>query len=153
MRPSMMLRIASAISFLLFAGHSAGGLSSWSPQSDTTVLNTMRSVHFPVQGFTRTYFDFYMGFGLIISVYLLAQTVLLWQLASWIKLDLVRVRSFASVLLFVAVASAMLDWFFFFAAPLLMTIGIAASIGIALVQTRTPRPVGDPEMAQVRARS
>jgi hypothetical protein len=152
MRPSMMLRIASAISFLLFAGHSAGGLSSWSPRSETTVLDTMRSVHFPVQGFTRTYFDFYVGFGLIISVYLLAQTVLLWQVASWIKLDPVRGRPFASTLLFVAVASAMLDWQFFFAAPLLMTIAIAACIGIALVQTRTPRPAGDLEMAQAPAR-
>jgi hypothetical protein len=38
----------------------------------------MKSHHFDAMGFSRTYWDFYYGFGLVISGYLLVQAVMLW---------------------------------------------------------------------------
>ena len=46
MTTAILLRITSAISFLLAAGHTLGGWSSWSPVGDTDVLTSMRTFQF-----------------------------------------------------------------------------------------------------------
>jgi hypothetical protein len=135
MKPSTALRIASATSWLLFAGHSAGGIHSWSPQGETAMLGAMRSVQFQVTGLTRSYWHFYVGFGLVISVYLLAQSVLLWQLASWVEVDPARTRPMILVFLAAAVATVILDWMFFFAAPIVFSVTIAFCLGLAVLLT------------------
>jgi hypothetical protein len=133
LQTSTSLRIASGASLLLFAGHTAGGLSSWSPIGSTTVLDAMRSFQFPVNGFTRSYWHFYIGFGLVISVYLLAQTVLLWQLASWSKVDPIHTRRGVAVFFVAAALTSVLDWMFFFAAPLVISVVITTFLGLALM--------------------
>jgi len=45
----------------------------------------MKSQHFLAQGATRTYWDFYFGFGVLIGVFLLIQAVALWQIGSLAK--------------------------------------------------------------------
>jgi hypothetical protein len=40
----------------------------------------MRSVRFDAHGFSRTYWEFYVGFGLFVSVFLVFAAVLAWQL-------------------------------------------------------------------------
>ena len=42
----------------------------------------MRQFQFEAEGVTRTYWEFYIGFGVMISVFLLVQAVMLWQLAA-----------------------------------------------------------------------
>jgi hypothetical protein len=135
MKPSTTLRVASAMSSLLFAGHSAGAVHSWSPQGETTVLGAMRAVQFEVTGFTRTYWHFYMGFGLVISVFLLAQAMLLWQLASWVTVDPARTRPMLLVFFASAIAMVVLDWMFFFTAPIVLSVAIAVCLGIAVLST------------------
>jgi hypothetical protein len=135
MKPSSLLRVASGMSFLLFAGHTAGGVHSWSPQGENAVLGAMRSVQFQVSGFTRTFWDFYVGFGFVLSVYLLAQAVLLWQLASWVKVDPVRTQSIVLVFFATAIATIILDWMFFFTAPIVLSVAIAVCLGLAVVST------------------
>jgi hypothetical protein len=132
MQTSTALRFASGASLLLFAGHTAGGLSSWSPMGNTAVLDAMRSFHFPVNGFTRSYLHFYVGVGLLISVYLLAQAVLLWQLASWTKIDPVRTRQVIAVFFAAAVLTTVLAWMFFSVAPLVVSLVVAVFLGLAL---------------------
>jgi len=73
MTPSVFLRSASVITLLFAAGHAMGAVDSWSPSGETAVLGAMRSFHFDVMGTTRTYLDFYLGFGLYITVLLLLQ--------------------------------------------------------------------------------
>jgi hypothetical protein len=73
----------------------------------------MRSFHFDMVGVSRSHFDFYLGFGLINSIYLLTQAVVLWQLGSMARFDPIRVRPLIGF--FVAsVASAFLPWGFLF---------------------------------------
>ena len=79
MNASLLLRIASVISLVFAAGHSLGGRKYWSPQGKTEVLKAMRTVRFEVFGVSRTYLDFYLGFGLSLSVFLLLQAAVLWQ--------------------------------------------------------------------------
>jgi hypothetical protein len=44
------------------------------------VLAAMQSTHFTIQGFTRTYWDFFVGAGFTVGVLYLFAAVLAWQL-------------------------------------------------------------------------
>src|SRR5690348_3484713 len=76
------LRLAAVISLVFAVGHTLGGLKGWSPIGQTAVLTAMRTFRFEVGGVNRSYFEFYRGFGFLLSVYLVLQAVLLWQLGS-----------------------------------------------------------------------
>jgi len=136
MRPSLFLRIASIITLLFSAGHTMGGMESWSPQGDTAVLRTMKSFRFDAMGVSRTYWDFYLGFGLFISVFLLLQAVLLWQLAAIAKADPVRVRPLIASFFLASVACALPAWKFIFAAPVIFSLAITACLGLAFLTSR-----------------
>jgi hypothetical protein len=131
MKPSLPLRIASILTLLFAAGHTAGGLSFWSPAGETEVLRAMRSFHFDAGGSSRTYLDFYLGFGFIVSVYLLLQAVALWQLASIAKSDALRVRPLIGSFLLASVASAVLSWRFIFVLPVVSSTVVAVCLGLA----------------------
>jgi hypothetical protein len=137
MRTPIALRVASVVSLLLFAGHSAGGLASWSPAGQTAVVDAMKSTQVHVQGFTRSYWQFYIGFGWTLSVYLLAQTVLFWQLASRWQRESASMRPIITLFFAAAVATTILDWVFFFAVPLVMALVIAVCLGVALMPGRS----------------
>ena len=131
MRPSLLLRIASILTLLLAAGHTAGGLSFWSPAGETEVLRAMRSFHFDAGGVSRTYLDFYLGFGFVIGVYLLMQAVAFWQLASIAKSDALRIRPLIGSFLLASVASAVLSWRFIFVVPVVSFTAVAVCLGLA----------------------
>ena len=131
MKAPLLLRIASIITLLLAAGHTSGGLSFWSPAGETEVLRAMRSFHFDAGGVSRTYLDFYLGFGFIIGVYLLAQAVVLWQLASLAKADPIRVRPLVGSFLLASVVSIFLSWRFIFLLPVVSFTAVAVCLGLA----------------------
>ena len=138
MRTSLLLRIASILTLLLAVGHTSGGLSFWSPAGETEVLRAMRSFHFDTAGTSRTYLDFYLGFGFIISVYLFMQTVALWQLASIAKSDSKSVRPLIGLFLLTSVASAALSWRFIFVIPVVSNIAVAVCLGLAFYASWKP---------------
>ena len=131
MRTAALLRVASVITLLFAAGHTMGGLDSWSPPGDTEVLRSMRSFRFDAMGWTRTYWDFYVGFGLYITVLLLLQAVLLWQLASVAKAGSVRVRPLIASFLVVSAACAVVAWKFIVLPPVVFSLVIAACLAAA----------------------
>jgi hypothetical protein len=131
MKPSILLRTASILTALFAAGHTIGGTSSWSPAGETDVLRAMRSFHFDAAGASRTYLDFYLGFGYILGVYMLAQAVVLWQLASMAKSDAYRIRPLVGSFFFVAVASTVLSWIYLFIVPVICSAAIAVCLGVA----------------------
>ena len=79
MTTTLWLRIAAVILLLFTVGHTMGGLQHWSPMGDNEVLRQMTAVRFDTMGASRTYLDFFMGFGWSISIMMLLQTVLLRQ--------------------------------------------------------------------------
>jgi hypothetical protein len=134
MRPSTLLRVASILSLLLFAGHSSG--FPWTPDRSAatdSLIGQMKSLHFGVMGFSRTYWDFYVGFGLTISVLLLLAAVILWQLASDAKTAPRKTRPFIGMFLAGFTSIAILDWVYFFTAPLVLSIAIAICLAFAWV--------------------
>ena len=131
MRPTLLLRIASILTLLLAIGHTSGGLSSWSPAGETETLRAMRSFHFDAAGASRTYLDFYLGFGYTLSAYLLMQVIVLWQLASMAKSDAPRVRPLIGAFLFASLASAALAWRFIFVVPVICFAAVSVCLGLA----------------------
>jgi hypothetical protein len=136
MSPTLFLRIASVVSLLFAAGHTLGGTESWSPPGETEVLRAMRSFRFDAEGVSRTYSDFYLGFGLTIGVYLLLQAVLLWQLATMAKADPVGVRPPIASFFLASVASAIVSWRYIFAVPVVFSVVVAACLGAAFLTAR-----------------
>ena len=133
MTPTPFLRAASVLSFLFAAGHTLGGKESWSPPGETDVLAAMRSFRFDAEGVNRTYLEFYLGFGYTISIYLLLQAVVLWQLAAVAKAAPRLARPMIAAVLVASLASAVVSWKFIFAVPALFSVLVAACLAAALV--------------------
>ena len=131
MKPALLLRITSVITLLFAVGHSLGGMQSWSPPGETDVLRAMRSYHFDADGVSRSYLDLYLGLGFSITVYLLLQAVLLWQLATIAKVDPIRIRPMIVSLFIASVACAFLSWKFILAVPAIFCVVIAICLALA----------------------
>ena len=121
MTTTLLLRIASVISLVFTVGHTLGGLRKWSPMGENEVLKAMAEVRFDTMGANRSYLDFFMGFGWSISVLMLMQTVLLWQLASLARADLASVRPMIAVFGLATLAAGVIAWRFIFPVPTLFS--------------------------------
>ena len=112
----MIYRIAAVIIVLFDLGHTAG--YPWSDPKWGVDLGVIQSSHFKVLGFTRTYWDFYVGFGLLVSVFLLLAAIFAWQLSNLPAETLRRVRSSAWALSVCFAAVTILSWMYFFTIPI-----------------------------------
>jgi len=119
MTTTLMLRIAAFVSLLFAAGHSMGGLQKWSPIGDNAVLTAMTDMHFPVMGVSRSYLDLYLGLGWSVSIFLLLQAVLLWQMASLARTNEAQVRPMIVTFMLATLASGIIAWVYIFAVPAL----------------------------------
>jgi hypothetical protein len=133
---TLLLRIASVISLIFTAGHTMGGLSQWSPMGENPVLKAMTDVRFETMGANRSYLDFFMGFGWSISVLMLMETILLWQLASLAKTDPGRLRPMIAVLSLATVGTGIIAWRFIFPVPALFSAVLAIVLGLAYISAR-----------------
>src|SRR5215471_2715717 len=110
----------SAVLILLFdLGHSSG--YPWSDPTWGVDTSAMRSTHFQILGFSRTYWDFYVGFGLIESAFLLLAAVLAWQLGSIPPQAAPLVRATAWTLCLCFLAVTVLTWMYFFTIPIVFS--------------------------------
>jgi hypothetical protein len=94
------------------------------------VVEQLQGVSVEVEGALRTYWDFYQGFGLIITLFLFAQALCLWFLASLAR----RGEGLALAVTFLvgSLGNAYLSYRFFFALPALFALLIAALIALAV---------------------
>src|SRR5262245_22910833 len=136
MTTTLWLRIASVISLVFTAGHTIGGLSRWSPMGDNPVLKSMTDVRFNTMGANRSYLEFFMGFGWSISVLMLMETIVLWQLASLAKTEPARLRPIIAVIAMATVGTGLIAWRFIFPVPALFSAVLAIALGLAYVAAR-----------------
>ncbi len=121
LRASTFYRIAAVLLLLFDVGHTLGFRQSDPKWGVDTLLVSMRSIHFDVQGFSRTYWDLFVGAGFLVSLFLLFAAVLAWQLGglSAETLALMRGPAWALALCFAAVT--VLSWTYFFMLPIIFT--------------------------------
>ena len=131
MKTTLLLRIASAVSLLFAIGHTFGGTKRWSPMGENTVLEAMTAVRFDTMGANRSYLDLYMGFGWSLSIALLLQSTLLWQLASLARSDASQVKPIIATFAAATLASGVIAWFFIFPVPALFSLVLLIILVIA----------------------
>ena len=119
MRASVLYRIAAILLLLLDAGHTSG--FPWSDPKWGVDIGSMRLTHFYIMGFSRTYWDFYVGFGLFVSVFVLLAAVLAWQLGGLPAetVAVMRVTVWALALCFAAIT--VVSWRYLFILPIVFS--------------------------------
>jgi hypothetical protein len=129
MKASMFYRIAAVLLLLFEAGHTSG--FPWSDPQWGVELGSMRSTHFHIMGFSRTYWDFYVGFGLFVSVFLLLAVVLAWQLGGLPPESLALMRGTAWTFALCFAAITVLAWKYFFILPIIFSIAVTLCLTAA----------------------
>jgi hypothetical protein len=133
MTSTLWLRIAAVVQLLFTLGHTLGGRKRWSPMGDNEVLRQMTSVRFDAMGANRSYLDFFMGFGWSLSVVMLLQAVLLWQLASLARTNPASVRPMIGVFMLATLGTGLIAWRFIFPVPALFSTVVLIALAIAYV--------------------
>jgi len=121
LRASTFYRIASVLLLLFDVGHTLGFRQSDPQWGVDTLLVSMRSIHFDVQGFSRTYWDLFVGSGFFVSVFLLFAAVLAWQLGGLTAETLALMRGPAWALALCFAAVTLLSCIYFFMLPIIFT--------------------------------
>jgi hypothetical protein len=129
MKASIFYRIATVLLLLFAVGHTLGFRQSDPTWGVDTLLGSMRSIHFDVQGFNRTYWDLFEAAGFAVGVFYLFAAILAWQLGGLpaATLALMRGTAWAFALCFAAIT--VVSWRYLFVVP------IAGSMVITLCLT------------------
>ncbi len=134
MRPTPFLRTASVLTLVHCILHTVGGVLA-PPRhgpDEILVLETMRSHRFDFMGSLRGYDDFLLGYGLFVTIGLLVDAVLFWQLAAAARTNPPWLRLVVGLFAFKYVAIAIVSWRCFFIAPVVTELLIAACLALAV---------------------
>ena len=131
MKAPILYRISAVLLLVFAVGHLLGFRQSDPTWGVDALLGSMRSVHFDVQGFSRTYWNLFVAAGFTVGVFYLFAAVLAWQLGGLPEetLALMRVTVWAFALCFVAIT--VLSWRYLFIVPIIFSIVITVCLTAA----------------------
>jgi hypothetical protein len=131
MKASVFYRIASVLLLLFAVAHTLAFSQSDPTWGVDALLSSMRSIHFDVQGFSRTYWDFFVAAGLSVGVFYLFAAILAWQLGGVpsATLALMRATTWTFALSFAAIA--VVSWRHLFMIPIAFSIAITMCLTAA----------------------
>ena len=131
MKASVLYRIAAVLLLLFAVGHTLGFRQSDPGWGVDSLLVSMRSIHFDVQGFSRTYWDLFEAAGFSVGVLYVFAAILAWQLAGLPAATLARMRgttwSFAVCFAVLTIVS----WRFLFIIPIAFSFAITVCLTAA----------------------
>ncbi len=129
MKAALLLRIASVLTLVHGVLHTIGGVfGAVAPGPMQTAVTAMQTNRFDAMGVSRSYWDFVMGYGLVLTVKFLIEAVVFWQLGSLVKADGLRVRPIVMTFGVGYLVYAVLAWKYFFAAPAVFEVLIAGCL-------------------------
>jgi len=137
MKQWIWLRVAAILQALFALGHTIGGIPRKAirgPQ-EQAVFDAMQTFSFNAMGSTRSHWDFYQGFGVMISVNLAVLAVLMWQLGNLSRTGSEAVRPLAITLLISEILTAALSWKYFFAGPIVTSVLVSLCLSIAVASS------------------
>jgi hypothetical protein len=131
MKASLFYRTAAVLLFLFSVGHTLGFRQSDPTWGVDTLLGSMRSIHFEVQGFSRTYWDLFVAAGFSVGILYFFAGVLAWQMAGLPAdtLGAIRVTAWALTLCFAALTAV--SWRYLFILPIVFSIVITICLAAA----------------------
>ena len=131
MKASTFYRIAAVLLLLFAAAHTLGFRQSDPKWGVDAVLGLMRSVHFDVQGSSRSYWDLFEAAGFSVGVFYFFAAVLAWQLGSLPAETLARMRGIAWAFALCFAAITVVSWRYLFVLPIVFSIVITACLALA----------------------
>jgi len=143
MKASLFYRIAAVLLLLFAIGHTLGFRQSDPSWGVDALLVSMRSIHFDVQGFNRTYWNLFVAAGFTVGVFYLFAAILAWQLGGLpaATLALMRGTVWAFALCFAAIT--IVSWRYLFILPItfsiLITLCLTAAAWLSAKQVSMPR--------------
>src|SRR6266849_7064032 len=128
MKASMFYRIAAVLLLLFAIGHTLGFRQSDPKWGVDALLGSMRSIHFEVQGFNRTYWDLFVAAGFSVGVFYLFAAILAWQLGGLPAetLAVMRVTAWAFPLCFAAIT--VVSWRYLVSLPIVFSMVITVCL-------------------------
>ena len=138
MKASLLYRVSSVLLLLFAIGHTIGFRRVDPRWGVASAIASLQATRFDVQGFNRSYWGFYVGFGLFVTVFLLFAAVLAWQLGGMSKEVLAPVQGIAWALAICFVAVSFLSGKYFFMAPVIFSAVITACLLLAAYLTGRP---------------
>ena len=131
MRASMFYRIAAVLLLLFAVGHTLGFRQSDPKWGVDALLGSMRSIHFDVQGFNRTYWDLFVAAGFSVGVFYLFAAILAWQLGGLPAVTLTLMRGIASAFALCFAGITAVSWRYLFVLPIAFSIAITLCLTAA----------------------
>jgi hypothetical protein len=131
MKASLFYRIAAVLLLLFAIGHTLGFRQSDPAWGVDSLLSSMRSMHFDVQGFSRTYWDLFTAAGFSVGVFYLFAAILAWQLGGLPAQTLALMRLTAWTLALCFAAITFVSWQYLFILPIVFSIVITACLTTA----------------------
>jgi hypothetical protein len=121
MKASLFYRIAAVLLLFFAAGHTLGFRQSDPSWGVETLLGAMRSIHFDVQGFRRTYWDLFVAAGFSVGVFYLFAAILAWQLGGLpaATLGFMRGTTWGFAVCFAAIT--VVSWRYLFILPIVFS--------------------------------
>jgi len=136
-KPVVFLRIASVLTLIHSVLHTVGGVfGSVEPGPAAVAVAAMKANQFTFMGSMRTFWDFHIGMGLAVTIFLTGESILMWQLSSLARTDARRLRAMMATLLVVYLAFAVTSYAYFFVMPVVMEFIIAACLGVAIATAK-----------------
>lgn len=128
---SRLYRIAAVLLLLFAVGHTLGFSQSDPTWGIDTLVGSMRSFHFDVQGFSRTYWDFFVAAGFSVGVFYLFAAVLAWQLGGLPADTLAAMRTTVWGLALCFAAITVLSWRYLFIIPIVFSTLVTVCLTVA----------------------
>jgi hypothetical protein len=88
----------------------------------------VRSIHFDVQGFSRTYWDLFVAAGLSVGVFYLFAAILAWQLSGLPPETLALMRGTAWAFAVCFAAITVVSWRYLFILPIVVSMVITVCL-------------------------
>jgi len=128
MKASVFYRIASVLLVLFALGHTLGFRQSDPSWEVDALLGSMRSIHFQVQGFSRSYFDLFVAAGFSVGVFYFFAAILAWQLGRLPAetLGQMRVTVWAFAVCFAGIT--IVSWRYLFILPIVFSMVITVCL-------------------------
>jgi hypothetical protein len=142
MKPTHWLRAASILTLFHAVAHTIGGVySTPDPGPQQVAVEAMKSNTFVVMGYTRSFWAFYHGMGLAVTIFLVLEAVVFWLLGDLVRDGKTDLRDLLVVFVIGYMALAVNSLRHFFYPPVVVELLIAACLVMAILSTKTKRSV------------
>jgi len=128
MKASIFYRVAAVLLLLFAVAHTLGFRQSDPKWGVDALLGSMRSIHFDVQGFSRTYWDIFVAAGFSVGVFYLFAAILAWQLGGLPAETLALMRGIAWAFALCFAAITVVSWTYLFILPIVFSVVITVCL-------------------------